>query len=709
MRICLVTGELLGVVKNGGLGTATSYLALALASGGHDVELLNVGPERRISGEWDRKYHEHGVVVTVPPRIARVQPSFLATTARVLEYLRTQEPEIAIFQDWQGLGFASFRAKQLGLALQGSALGLYCHGSTDWVAEANRRFPTTLPELGYRAMERISAETADFVVSPSAYLIDWMRTQGWRLPARTRVIPYFSASTIEERSATALSPGSRPMEIVFFGRLEERKGIAVFVEALNQLDPDALAGRTLTFLGRQDTWSVGRIRRALDDRTRRSLHDLKFHTDLDHGEALATLERKGVLAVMPSLTDNSPCVLYECLERGVPFLTSARGGGSELIEEADRPGVLFEPTARDLSRALDDVLTGGRPPPRARPSFSADKLRTAWSDLLAETSSGSHHRARYVESPLVSVVVTHFERPELLEICLAGFRRQTYERLELIVVDDGSTSEKSAKTLDRIEAGRWPWPVHVIRQENRYLGAARNTGWRRANGELVVFFDDDDVPFDYFVDTLVHARISSDADVVTCGMRFLHQVDDRPDQRRAGVTWLYIGEPRELGVIENQYGGACSLWRRDLLTLLGGHHEEPGVAWEDWELLARASLAGAHIVSVPQALMWYRIAPNSMSRTKREFECRRVVTNAFASSMPAGLPLLPLISHLAYAYPGLPSSGTVGTLRTRFRGRLGHGRILVRRTREVAETEGFRAVAVKGAAWIRRGGRPAQP
>jgi glycosyltransferase involved in cell wall biosynthesis len=100
--------------------------------------------------------------------------------------------------------------------------------------------------------------------------------------------------------------------------------------------------------------------------------------------------------------------------------------------------------------------------------------------------------------PMVSVVVVHYNRPQLLEQALRSVANQTHPaaRMEVVLVDDGSTTPEAVEYLDQLEAeGSW-WSERgwrVLRQPNRYLGAARNAGWRAARGEWVLFMDDDNV------------------------------------------------------------------------------------------------------------------------------------------------------------------------------------------------------------------------
>ena len=103
--------------------------------------------------------------------------------------------------------------------------------------------------------------------------------------------------------------------------IHEHEGLKVFAAGLNALDPQLLAGIELDFIGRTTaTWTRERVESLLCERTRRSLRSISFATQLDQHEALARLMRPGTVAVMPSLLENSPNAVYECLEHGIPFV-----------------------------------------------------------------------------------------------------------------------------------------------------------------------------------------------------------------------------------------------------------------------------------------------------------------------------------------------------------------------------------------------------
>jgi glycosyltransferase involved in cell wall biosynthesis len=96
-------------------------------------------------------------------------------------------------------------------------------------------------------------------------------------------------------------------------------------------------------------------------------------------------------------------------------------------------------------------------------------------------TTGTSSRTR---DPLVSVIVPCYNGAAFLEETLRSALVQSYPNVEVVVVDDGST-DSSAQIARR-------FPVRYIRQENRGLSEARNTGIRESKGSYLVFLDADD-------------------------------------------------------------------------------------------------------------------------------------------------------------------------------------------------------------------------
>ena len=372
-----VADELLGYAGNG-IGTTTTFVSLALARRGHDVTVLFAGPPRNgpVTAVWQSLYEDSGVLVReLAPGDGNVEPRHFARARDVEAALRVDPPDVVVVQDLGAPAYTALRLRRLGLAFERTSFVVFCHGTRQWVTDVSRKIRVLPGAHAVTVLERASVELADAVVSPSAYLVDWMRDEGWRLPMQTFVIPHVSrAAATGERRPAPVEPAERVERIAFFGRLEERKGVGPFVEAVNALDADV----DVEFLGRPTPlWPVERIRELL-----RNEH-VAFETGLDQHEALERLRRPGTLAVIPSFEENSPNVIYECLENGIPFIASDVAGIRELVAADDHARVLFEPTPEGIVAALGRALANGGALRPARAAFDDEDSLRRWEHVLA--------------------------------------------------------------------------------------------------------------------------------------------------------------------------------------------------------------------------------------------------------------------------------------------------------------------------------------
>lgn len=92
-------------------------------------------------------------------------------------------------------------------------------------------------------------------------------------------------------------------------------------------------------------------------------------------------------------------------------------------------------------------------------------------------------------SPLVSIIVPIYNVEKYLIICLESLVKQTYNNIEIICIDDGST-DSSASILK--DFARQDERIKVVTQKNMGLSAARNTGMKYVRGKYTMFVDSDD-------------------------------------------------------------------------------------------------------------------------------------------------------------------------------------------------------------------------
>ncbi|WP_262176621.1 glycosyltransferase [Haloarcula laminariae] len=120
--------------------------------------------------------------------------------------------------------------------------------------------------------------------------------------------------------------------------------------------------------------------------------------------------------------------------------------------------------------------------------------------------------------PLVTAVVTTYDRPDNLREAVESVREQTYDPVELVVVDDHSPTP-ARDVLADVDLGSLAAHRVVRHERNRGANAARNTGIDAARGEYVAFLDDDDYWLPKKLARQVHAIEAGDCGVAYCGIR----------------------------------------------------------------------------------------------------------------------------------------------------------------------------------------------
>lgn len=122
--------------------------------------------------------------------------------------------------------------------------------------------------------------------------------------------------------------------------------------------------------------------------------------------------------------------------------------------------------------------------------------------------------------PKISVIIPIYNTAEYLPRCLDSILHNTYQNLEIICVNDGSTDD-SAAILDRY-AALDPRLV-VVSKINEGVSAARNTGLDTATGDFIAFIDSDDWVHPQFFELLICAERIHNADCVICGVNIVNE------------------------------------------------------------------------------------------------------------------------------------------------------------------------------------------
>jgi glycosyltransferase involved in cell wall biosynthesis len=209
------------------------------------------------------------------------------------------------------------------------------------------------------------------------------------------------------------------------------------------------------------------------------------------------------------------------------------------------------------------------------------------------------------DTPLVSVIIPCYGQAHFLGEAIESVLRQSYQRNEIIVVDDGSPDHA------REVAARYPG-VRYIFQENRGLADARNTGIRESRGTYLVFLDADDRLLPDALQTAVEQLHTHPCCAFASGRFRLIRADGSPIAHLP--TQVPIGaDPYRTLLLQNHIGmHATVTYRRAIFDTVGGF-DISLKACEDYDIYLR--IVRTHrVCSFDRLVAEYRWHDENMSR-----------------------------------------------------------------------------------------------
>ncbi len=119
------------------------------------------------------------------------------------------------------------------------------------------------------------------------------------------------------------------------------------------------------------------------------------------------------------------------------------------------------------------------------------------------------------EMPLISVVVPVYNAEQYIEACIESILNQTYDNLEIIMVNDGSTDSSRDKCLNLLTRGD---NIKFYEKSNSGPSDTRNVGIKKSNGNYIMFVDSDDLISSQMVEYLYQLLILHDAELSVCNV-----------------------------------------------------------------------------------------------------------------------------------------------------------------------------------------------
>ena len=630
MRISLVSAELFPF-SGGGIGQFASAAARLLA-GVAEVTVLtssvNEAEYERLRAAGDPRLPppEVRVAFVEEPWEEEAQGYFSVmhlygdrALARLRDLYPDEPPDLVEFGDFLGEGCVSVQAAATrDPFLRETLVCVRAHTTDEIGLLLNGVEPREFTARATFALERLALREADRLIWQGGDVLgSYRRFYGDGALAEAEMIRYpYHGSQADPAEDSGYEPGA-PLRLLYCGRLERRKGVANLVRAASELDRDDFR---LTLVG-SDT-ATAPLGNSMRDQLELSAADderIEIRHPVER-EELAGLIREHDAVLLPSLWECWPYAALEAMHLNRPLLGTPVGGLVEMVVPGQSGwlarGTDPESLLAALEALLDDragleaMVRSGSPARLARSLTDGRQITEAYQALAAERPLRARRRGgRPAEQPLVSAIIPYHATAQFVRETVTSLLAQTYPRLEVILVNDGSF-EQADWVIAELSAR---FPLTVLTQANSGLGAARNFGIRQSRGRYVFPLDADNAAEPGFVERCVEVlEARPELAYVTAWSRYVDE-QGNPPAGDAGFQPLGAGYSPEANAEHNIAGDAAALLRRRIFDL-GFAYSEELTSYEDWHFYRELELAGQRGAVIPERLIRYRIHPGQMTR-----------------------------------------------------------------------------------------------
>ena len=249
---------------------------------------------------------------------------------------------------------------------------------------------------------------------------------------------------------------------------------------------------------------------------------------------------------------------------------------------------------------------------------------------------------------MISVIVPVYNVEEYLEECLESIRRQTYQDIEVILVNDGSTDGSQAICEHFCQTDK---RFRLINQKNQGQSVARNRGVKESLGEYIMFVDSDDIVKENIIEVLL-SYMKADVDLVECNLT----QNKEELQKNKPIQVVFEGNSPEsiikcIAFKEVKFCAFTKLYRRELVEkvpfLVGIIYEDVYTGLNYLKYIRK-------MVAVDLKGYYYRVRPNSIMTTSFSEKNLDIITvgNKLIESFQDDGYLLPYIGYFMF-YLGL--------------------------------------------------------
>ena len=211
-------------------------------------------------------------------------------------------------------------------------------------------------------------------------------------------------------------------------------------------------------------------------------------------------------------------------------------------------------------------------------------------------------------NPLISVIVPVYKVEEYLPQCLDSICGQTYQNLEILLVDDGSP-DRCGEICDQYAAR--DSRIRVLHKQNGGLSDARNAGMQQMSGSYLMFVDSDEMLPPDAVQTLFETALSENAELVIGDhRRFSEILPEENSKKNIVEVHRLTGSEAMRDMLQN----GCAAWARLYQREIHQHIPFPvGEINEDEAIAIQILENCTHVVKTSAVVYYYRCRPESIT------------------------------------------------------------------------------------------------
>ena len=619
-KICIVSSEFQSMSIDSDTGIYYTLLGEYLARVGCSVTFLyahGLHLDNNYITHWVN-YHKNKGIELVAIKIENYVSVIEAVRSyEVYRWLKANDIfDYIHFSCYQGLGYYSVTAKKQGLAFRNTKLFVNLFITTQYLKEVDKQF-VQQSDLYLDFMERESVALSDCLISNSQYILNWVSSRSWKMPIKTLVQTFVKDYNHTSKKNNNIY-NHNTKEIIYYGDFSANDGLFIFCNSLDQLCERVKTSITkVVFIyKKKDSLEINNTE-YLAKKAKVWHWKTEVITNFNLADVVDYSNHEDRLVVLPYLYSKSTIEIYEFLTSGIRFISSQLYTVSEYMLNEDIEIFSFKLSPEALAKKIKTIVINGIGTPRI--NLNLKNHKNFWINFYNLKEPNYHLKFDdYKDSsswPKVSICLVTHNRAHFLIQAIKSIKNIIYPNFDVILVDDGSDNPNAIELLVKLESDFNLNGWSIIRQSNKYLGAARNTAVRNSKSEFILFMDDDDIALPNEIELMVKAAVNTGSDIITCGLHEFTGFDEPDLNIKAKKSWLPIGNATTAGALFNVYGSSNALIRRTAYNDIGGCTEDYGIGQEDYEFYAKASLKGFKLQVIPEFLFYYRINSTGMLRT----------------------------------------------------------------------------------------------